>query len=37
MESEGANTDILKGSIKSASYHMILQVKQQSIIFKTNK
>jgi len=36
MESEGANTDILKGSIKSASYHMILQISFRAVTFILN-
>jgi len=36
MDSEGANTDILQGSIKSASYHMILQIAFRAVTFLLN-
>jgi len=36
MDSEEANNDILQGSIKSASYHMILQISFRVVTFLLN-
>jgi len=36
MDSEGANTDVLQGSIKSASYHIILQISFRVVTFLLN-